>query len=83
MAITRFVKNFVPTRFARRARDDDDDFGARETRLPVMDGIPPVPFSGLPDEASELQKPPSMSGVVYLTRGVSPGFAAAQRMEDD
>ena len=48
-----------------------------------MDGIPPVPFSGLPDEASELQKPPSMSGVVYLTRGVSPGFAAAQRMEDD
>ena len=48
-----------------------------------MDGIPPVPFSGLPDEASELQKPPSMSGVVYLTRGVSPGFAAAQRLEDE
>jgi dimethylargininase len=83
VASTRFDKNFVPTRFARPASDDDDDFGARETRLPVMDGIPPVPFSGLPDEASELQKPPSMSGVVYLTRGVSPGFAAAQRMEDD
>ena len=82
-ASTRIVKKFVPTRFARRASDNDDDFGARETRLPVMDGIPPVPFSGLPDEASELQKPPSMSGVVYLTRGVSPGFAAAQRMEDD
>ena len=48
-----------------------------------MDGIPPVPFSGLPDEASELQKPPSMSGVVYLTRGVSPGFAAAQRLDDE
>ena len=48
-----------------------------------MDGIPPVPFSGLPDEVSEQQKPPSMSGVVFLTRGVSPGFAAAQRLKDE
>ena len=37
------------------------------SRLPVMDGIPPVPFSGLPDESSELQKPPSMSGVVLAS----------------
>ena len=49
-----------------------------------MDGIPPVPFLGLPDEASEPRnKPQSMSGAVYLTRGVSPGFAAAQRLEDE
>ena len=53
----------------------------RASCLPVvMDGIPaemisPVPFSGLPEEVDE--KPVSMSGVVYLTRGVSSGFAKA------
>jgi N-dimethylarginine dimethylaminohydrolase len=46
-----------------------------------MPDIPPVPFSGLPDALDA--KPPSMSGVVYLTRCVSSGFAAAQRIEAD
>jgi hypothetical protein len=47
-----------------------------------MDGIPPpVPFSGLPDDTETPCV--TMSGVVYLTRGVSSGFSGAQRIDGD
>jgi|TARA_B110000967_G_C18900941_1_gene575002 N-dimethylarginine dimethylaminohydrolase len=47
-----------------------------------MDGMPPpVPFSGLPDDTETPCV--TMSGVVYLTRGVSSGFSGAQRIDGD